>query len=211
MGIILDLVLLAILILSIFMGYKKGLISVVFSLLALLIAIILTWILYTPITNLVINNTNFDESIRDAIVQNGVVEEDNNDENTENKYIEKYVLQTVSNTKNEVVKNTAQVIAEKTVAIIVLVGLFILIRLLLIVLKFVAKGIANLPIIKQFDKLGGTIYGIIRGVFIIYAALAICFLIMSINDIEPISETIDSSIVTKELYSNNFILNIIFK
>ena len=52
MGIVLDIILLAILVLSLFFGYKKGLISV-FNLCAFLVAIIITWILYTPVTNLI--------------------------------------------------------------------------------------------------------------------------------------------------------------
>ena len=214
MGIILDIVVIGILALSIFMGYKKGLIKVVFNLLSFFIAIILTWILFTPVTNLVVENTSLDENIKNVIIEKGVVEEIEDEskegDSSKSEYIEKYVAKTINDKKNEIIKGVADVIAEKTVAIIVAIGLFIAIRLVLIILKFVVNGLAELPVIKQFNELGGTAYGVIRGIFVIYLLFAICFIIMSVNNIEAVSNLIDSSIISKFIYEHNIILNIIF-
>ena len=57
----------------VFFGYKKGLIGVAFNLCAFLVAIIVTWILYNPVTNLVINNTEIDDGIKNAIIEKGVM------------------------------------------------------------------------------------------------------------------------------------------
>jgi len=212
MGIVLDIILLAVLVLSIFLGYKKGLISVVFNLCAFLLAIIITWILYTPITNAVIKNTEIDDNIRNAIIEKGVIEnkEEKEEENVVNKYIQEYVTIPITNTTNDVVEETAKVVSEKVVAIGVAIVLFIVVRIALILLKFVIEGIAKLPIIKQFDKAGGTIYGAIRGMFIIYIFLAILFLVMSINNSGMIANMINTSLISKYLYANNLILNIVF-
>ncbi len=215
MGIILDIILLAILTLSIFLGYKKGLISVVFNLCAFLVAIIITWILYTPVTNAIIQNTEIDDNIRNVIIEKGVVEnkEQENtkqEENVVNKYIQEYVTSPITNTANNVVEETAKVVSEKVVAIGVAILLFIVVRLGLILLKFIIEGIANLPIIKQFNKAGGTVYGAIRGMFIIYLFLAIMFFVMSVNNSGMIADLINTSFVSKYLYANNLILKIIF-
>lgn len=215
MGIILDIILLAILTLSIFWGYKKGLISVVFNLCAFLVAIIITWILYTPVTNAIIQNTEIDDNIRNVIIEKGVVEnkEQENtkqEENVVNKYIQEYVTSPITNTANNVVEETAKVVSEKVVAIGVAILLFIVVRLGLILLKFIIEGIANLPIIKQFNKAGGTVYGAIRGMFIIYLFLAIMFFVMSVNNSGMIADLINTSFVSKYLYANNLILKIIF-
>ena len=213
MGIVLDVIILAILALSIFMGYKKGLIGVILKLFAFVIAIVVTWILFTPVSNLIINNTNLDDNIKNIIIEKGVVEQKQNEEKNDNdvgSFVQEYVSKSVNDKKNEMVKSSADIIAEKTVAIIVAIGLFIVVRIALILLKFIAEGIAELPIIKQFNELGGTIYGIIRGLFVIYTILAICFVIMSINNIEFLSNLINTSILSKFLYEHNFILDIIF-
>ena len=212
MGIVLDIMLLAILVLSIFFGYKKGLISVVFNLCAFLVAIIITWILYTPITNAVIKNTEIDDDIKNVIIEKGVIQnkENEQDENGINKYIQEYVTSPITNTANNVVEETAKVISEKVVAIGTAIVLFVVVRIGLILLKFVVEEIANLPIIKQFNKAGGTIYGAIRGMFIIYIFLAIMFFVMSVNNSGMIANLINTSLVSKYLYANNLILNIIF-
>ena len=204
MGIILDIVLLAIFALSVFVGYKKGLIGVVFNLCAFLVSLVLTWILFTPVSNMIIKNTQIDDNIKNVIIEKGVIVVENNDKENEdednqiNKYIQEYVSKPIKNTANNAV--------EEGVAI----GLFIVIRIVLIFLKFIAEGIANLPIIKQCNKAGGTLYGVIRGLFIVYIVLAILFFIMSINNAGVIADTINSSIISKYLYTHNIILDLIF-
>ena len=212
MGIILDVILLAILALSIIWGYKKGLIGVVFNLCAFVVAIIITWILYAPVTNAIIKNTEIDDNIRNAIVEKGVIKDNENKEEQDgvNKYIQEYVSAPITNATNGVVEETAKVVSEKVVAIGVIIVLFIVVRLGLILLKFVIEGIARLPIIKQFDKAGGIVYGVIRGMFIIYIFLAIMFFVMSVNNSGMIANLINTSLISKYLYANNLILNIIF-
>ena len=213
MGIVLDVIILSVLALSLILGYRKGLIGVAFNLCAFLVAFIITWILYIPITNLVINNTQIDDGIRNTIIEKGVIKEKVENEKTEekieendnvvNQYIQKYVTEPATNTANNVVEETAKVVSEKVVAIGVAIGLFIVVRIGLILLKFVVEAIAKLPVIKQFNKAGGLIYGAVRGMFIIYIFLAILFFIMSINNSGMIANMINSSIISKMLYENN--------
>lgn len=212
MGIILDVVLLAVLLLSIFMGYKKGLIKVVFNLCAFLVAIIITWVLYTPVTNLVLEHTDFDENIKEIIVEKGVIKVDEKDEkdDTVSGYIKEYVTVPATGKANDAIEKAATVVSEKVVAIVVAIALFIVVRLLLILVSFLADALAKLPLIKQCNKAGGIVYGVIRGMFIIYIVLAILFFIMSVNNSGVIADTINSSIVSKYLYAHNIILDIIF-
>ena len=69
--------------------------------------------------------------------------------------------------------------------------------------------IAKLPVIKQFDKLGGVIYGVLEGIIIIYLVLAIISFISPMIG-ENIIAAIDESMVGSMLYNNNLLLKIIF-
>ena len=69
MAIILDLIIIGIIALSTFLGYKQGLIKVAFKIVSFFIAIVITLILYRPVTNLVINNTTWDETIESVIYE----------------------------------------------------------------------------------------------------------------------------------------------
>ncbi|MCI8700415.1 MAG: CvpA family protein [Clostridia bacterium] len=211
MGIILDIILVVILAGSIFLGYKKGLVKVAVSLFALIISLVVTLVLYRPISNAIINNTDWDEKIEQIIIENTTkkVEETNQNGNILED-AQKYIDNAVAEGQNNVVENVAPVIAERVISIGTMIILFIATRLVLILLTLVSNVITNLPIIKQFNELGGVIYGIVRGLIVVYALLAIAFFIVSMSSNINITNAIDSSFITKFMYSHNILLNIIF-
>ncbi len=207
MGIIIDIILLAILALTTFVGYKRGLVKVIFKVLAFFLAIIITIILYRPITNLVINNTQLDEKITDIIIENGTVENDNSEQPNS---IDKYIENTKNNLQNDIVNSAAGTVAINLVSIVVMIALFIVVRIALIFVGFFADSLAELPIVKQFNKTGGTIYGILQGIVIILVVLTIMYFISSTVKDSNIISVVDTSYVTKFIYYNNPILKIIF-
>jgi len=208
MGIMLDVIVVAIILFNTIIGYTKGLVNVVFNLCAFLIALIITVFLYTPITNFVIENTEFDEKLENVIIENGITGE--TETLTESGAIEKYLSQSITNTKNDIIQSSSTIIAQKIIGIIIAIALFIIIRLVLVFAKALINGIASLPIIKQLNEVGGLFYGIFIGVVIVYVVLAILFLVISINNNAILTQAINNSIITKILYSNNIVLNLIF-
>ena len=161
MGIVLDIIVVAILTLCIFLGYRRGLVKVAFSLFAFIASLLISIILYWPITNFVINNTQIDENIEAIIVKN--TNEEETQENTGiSTYVQNYAENMVSETQDAVVETAARAIAINIVGIGVMILIFVVTRLLLILLGSVANIISNLPIIKQFNEIGGIIYGILK-------------------------------------------------
>lgn len=218
MGILIDLVVIAILILNIIIGYKKGLANAVFGICTFLIAIAATFILYKPVSNIIINNTEIEQKIKEVIINNNTNEE--NVENTENQdnsektsiqqYIDNAIKDVAENAKEETTELVADTIARKGVQILTWIILFIGIRIALMILKFLIEGITELPIIKQFNQIGGLAYGVLKGLIIIYLLLTVMFLVISINGSGVIAETINNSQITKFLYDNNIIVNYCF-
>ena len=214
MGIIFDLILILILGSCIFVGYKKGLVNVIFKVFAFLVALIITFILYKPITNLIVNHTQIDEKIESVIIENATKEVENTENNadeqvTVNEYVQKYVQNTGTEIQNNLVESVAEPIAYNVVSIGVGIVLFVVARIALILLNFITDTLAELPIIKQCNEIGGIVYGFLKGLLIIYILLAILFFIISINNNITLNEAIDSSFLTKILYAHNLILNII--
>lgn len=213
MGIILDLVVLGIILLNIFICYQKGLVKLAVGLVAVLVSIILALLLYKPVSNLIIEKTEIDNKIENAIIENFTAKEDNEAEVDDSgfmKYIEQYVDDTVNKTKNEIVTEAAGIIAVKVINIGVIILIFVVARLILILLTFITDLITELPIIKQFNDVGGVLYGIVKALLIIYVILAIAFFIVYVTGNTTISEAISSSYITKFFYNNNILLNIIF-
>ena len=211
MGIVIDLVLIIILAINIFLGYKKGLVNVIFNLCAFLVAMLITIILYRPIAGIVINNTKLYDNIRQTVLDKGILEKKDDvsqDSSDINKYIQVHTYNALTDVQSNSIEAVADSIAINTVNIIVSISLFVVVRILLVFAKTFAGALAELPIIKQFNKLGGVLYGAIVGVVLIYIILTIMFFVVSINGSYDITNAIDSSIITKYLYQNNIILNI---
>ena len=199
MGIILDIILVAIIALNVFICYKKGLVKLAVGLIAVLVSVILAVLLYKPVSNIIINNTELDEKIKSAITENFVNEEETTEETEDNgfmKYIEKYVEDPVNKTKNEIVIEASGVIATKLIDIIAMVSIFIVARLVLILLTFVTDMITSLPILKQFNELGGILYGLIKALLIIYVLLAIAFFIVYTIGSTGLADAIANSFIT---------------
>ena len=69
MGILIDIVIVLIILLSTFLAYKKGLIAQAIKLVAVIISILLTLLLYKPVSNFIINTTGIDEAIQNGIYE----------------------------------------------------------------------------------------------------------------------------------------------
>lgn len=203
MGIIIDIIILAIIALSIFLGYRKGLVELAIKLCAFLIAIVITFILYQPISNLVINTTSIDETIENAILEkaNDVMEgEEGDDELSEE--IKQEATQGL-------LPEAARELAINIVRGGVIILLYILIRIALRFVTALANLVAKLPILKQFNKAGGAIYGALRGIVLIYVCLLIIGIFGQINPENTVHKNIQNSYLGKAMYENN-VFNIFF-
>ena len=223
MGILIDIIVIAIIALSVYLGYRKGLIALAIKLFAVIIALVATLILYRPISTLIINNTSLDETIQNAIIEKA---EGTNDENKENntevnnaenntqnntEIIEKEVQNNlVEQAKAEMLPETARSIAINIINIAVILILYFAIKIALHFVTVIANIIAKIPIIKQFNKLGGIIYGLLRGILLIYVILLIISFAGQINPENQVHKSINESNITKAMYQNN-ILNILIK
>lgn len=213
MGIIIDIILALIFLINVYICYQKGLVKLAVGLISVIVAIILSIILYKPVSNMVIENTEIDNKIEEVIIKNFTTEQSSVEETEDNgfmNYIEKYVDDAVNKTKNEIVIEAAGTISVKTINAGVILAIFIIVRIALIVLTFVADIITELPILKQFNDMGGLLYGIIKSLLIVYVLLAIVFFIVYTTGNTTIAEVISSSYITKFFYNNNFILKILF-
>ena len=83
MWIVFDLIVIAIIALCTFIGYKQGLVKAAIKILSFFIAIIIALVLYKPISNVVVNNTSVDENIKNTIIDKINPEEIDKNKETE--------------------------------------------------------------------------------------------------------------------------------
>lgn len=215
MSVIIDILIIAIIFSTVLIGYKKGLIKVAFRIFSFLVSLCVSLILFFPISNYIVKNYEFDENIQKIIVVNLEREEDNKKENdTEEttilKYINKNIEDTKNKAKNEIIEIAAKEISIKIVKLCVIILLFAITRVALIFAKKIAEIIANLPILKQCNEVGGALYGLLKALLIVYVALAIIMLVSSVLDLSGVVRVILDSKITSILYNNNVIIKILF-
>ena len=199
MTFLLDLIIIAFIALLTFIGYKKGLIKVAFGLVSFILALVISVILYRPVSNFIINYTSLDNTIESA-VENRLSSPDTTDEETQN-----IVSNYYSNIKNTSTSVIAKGISKTIINVGCMIIVFIITKLILLFFKFSGDLIAKLPLIKQANHAGGFIYGLLKGFIIIYLLLALIAIISPIINIDNILEIINKSIITNIMYNNNII------
>lgn len=200
MNYLIDLILLLIIAIFTFIGYKKGLIKIAFKLVSFILAIFIAIILYKPISNFIINYTPLDnmieQTIEDRLSSSSITKEE-----TDNIIANYY-----SNVKNASISIVSQNIAKTIINIGCMLLVFIISNIILQLFKFSGDLIAKLPLIKQCNSVGGFIYGLLKGFILIYVFLAIVAILSPIIDINKFINIINSSIITNIMYNNNIIL-----
>lgn len=214
MGVITDLILIAIVMVFVIIGYVKGLTGSLIKLASFIIAIVLALILYKPLTNVVIQKTQIDEKIEEAIIQNFSKTENRNEENMPTTLVESInnkIEKETTDARNEIVEKTAKSTTLTIMKVGTAIAIYIVARLILFIVAILAKGITQLPLLKQIDKTGGIVYGLVQGIVIVYVLLGIASLISVVWANNPIVEAINKSYLGLILYNNNIILKLIFK
>ncbi len=202
MGIIIDGIIILFILLSVFLGYRKGLVSLGIHLVAFIVALLVAFILYRPIGNLIINTTEIDESLQGTI-------ETKLEEAIGNEETDGITNSLIENAKNGAVAETARSLSTNIIYGVTIIILFIILRIALVFISAIANWIAKLPILKQVNKAGGIVYGLLRGVLIAYVILLVINLVITLNPQGTLSELIDETYLAKAMIEYN-ILNIFF-
>lgn len=215
-SIIADIILIVIFIITVFISYKRGLARIVFHFACLFITIIAVLILYKPLTNFVFYNTNLGNSISSHIKssigefidnntkEDGLIDPDNtNLSKSIVNTINEYISEARTNSIDDISGFVSEQLSYTVVSAIVIIILFIIIRIGTMFLKEIFYFLTRLPIIKNFDELGGAILGIIRAYIIIYLILAIISLLSPVISNSIIVACIKNSHICSIFYNKD--------
>ena len=206
MWIVFDIAVIAIIALSTFIGYKQGLVKSAIKILSFFIAIVVALVLYKPVSSVIIKNTLIDDSIKNVIMEK--ITPDGMQANEEVSLKENVGIKIIESATNTI-EGIADAFAIKLVETITLLLIYIIVKIALKFISALSDLITKLPLLKQINKTGGIIYGIVKGVVLVYTILAVVYLISPLLN-NTVSDNIDKSIITKTIYNNNIILNLIF-
>ena len=203
MGFVIDLIIIAIIVLSTYLAYRKGLVALAIQLCAIIISIVVTLVLYKPISNFIINTTNIDETIKNSIIEKAFEKADKDNKQ------EDITTTLVKNTEKNAIEQTATDLSIQIINIGVIIILYFGIKIALKFVTILADKVASLPIINRFNKAGGLFFGLIRGFVIVYACLLLIGFIGKIDASNYLHENVEKSSIGKMMYENN-VFNILF-
>lgn len=226
MGIVVDVILAAILGLCVFISYKRGLAKCLLKIVTSLIAIFVAIALFRPFVNFVVNSTIIDENIQlslEKVMNNSIEErkEQNGDSSVLVKEdsgipkpIAQYLNENMKNTVKEKQEDAVIAVARSATLLIVniacFIAIYIIVKIILKILIILIDVVSKLPVIKQFNELGGIIFGALEGIFIILLIMTVITVITPLTGAYEIANAIQTSHLGAFFYNNNIILNFIF-
>ncbi|MCT4565572.1 MAG: CvpA family protein [Maledivibacter sp.] len=219
-----DISVIIIIVISGLRGLSIGLVLSFFNIASYIVAGIIAKLYYSFVSVLIIENTNWFYRIQQFIIKNmkflakdslqnqGATKENIFEMMNLPKIFEKLFMksdafaQYSEGSLYNINIYISELIAKVIIDLLSIIIIFIIARIALNILSTVLNGIASLPIIKQFNRLGGLIFGFIKGVLIVFILAAIMIPIVSISPSCFLANALENSIIAKSYYDHNVLL-----
>lgn len=217
---------LAIVILFTLHGYHKGFIRVFFSLFSIILTIILVSSITPAVKQFLKEETPLYTTLKEKYIEkmegNGEDEEvEAGEQGMENYGVPGILVHSLleENSNNiEELKSQGQnviydyiggYIAELTISLVAFVVVFLAVTIFLRLTIFTLDIIANLPILKGFNKFAGLFAGFTEGVIIVWIIFLIITIFIGSETGTKLSELIYQSRILTYIYNNNYLLKMI--
>ena len=217
---------LAFILLLVFRGYRKGFFKSAASAIGIVLAVLLTAILYPGVNKLLCQYTVLDDVIEQKIIEKFELPEETKTatRNEEIDTIENLDLPDnvkgwlIANCNGETflesgVDNVCSYIAKSLTAMVmrgISYVLTLLVLLLLLHILIMVLDVANyIPIVKSINKAGGAIFGAGQGILIVWIFVGIVTLLSTFSWAYQVIQMIDESPLLAWLYKKDIFLKII--
>ncbi|WP_427340686.1 CvpA family protein [Caloranaerobacter sp. DY30410] len=204
-------------------GLSKGLIITVFNLFGFILSLYIAKLYYPVIANFIKNNPNIIYTIkkyvttRVEIIMNKIGNSGSIGDFFEilklpSKLGENMINDpNVNSYMNNTINTASDMISTKLtglfIDIISIIIVFLVAKFILYVIVSILDNIAQLPVLRQINKLAGLIFGLIKGIFILYILFAIITPVITMFPDGTVAKGVFDSSIGHYLYSNNLIID----
>ena len=210
---------------NVFTSHKRGFIKTLFDTATIVIAVLLTTVCAPFIAEQISSNKDIYDAVSKQVdmfvKENKYVSDDEEQE----QFIDEMVLP--GGIKEYLKKNnTVKVYEEQglesfneyivygltsiVISILSYIVIFVVIRLGLLIFTSVVDLISKLPIIEEFDGMGGVLIGAVKGLIEIWILLLVITLVANTKIGVSAMECINDNFLLEMLYNNNILLQIIY-
>lgn len=192
-----DIIVVAVVAVSIFFGYKSGFLKALINVVSYIASIILSFLFYPILSGFLMDTpiyTFFVKNIAEKYPADGLIQ-------TEWQFLEKYI------------KGAEGAVAAAVAELLINIISFILIVIIFkIAIKLIGNALnlfARLPVIKQCNRLGGAVTGGLIGILVVYIVMALIVTVAPLDHLDKVTDEIQKSTFAQEMYNNNIILKFI--
>lgn len=223
----LDYIFIGIVFACICIGFRKGLIKMVYSLGSTIIGIFLAYLLYPQVSSMLIKYTKIYD-----FIMNKAIKALNLNQLAENAGSHDAQIQLIKDLKvphfikNILIEDNNQVVYDllkatgieqyiggtiATIAINALAFLIVLVLVILLlnIISHVLHIVSKLPVIHQLDKVGGLAAGLLQGIILLWIICILISFVIAIQGNEKLFILIDKSPIVTFFYNNNLIIGFI--
>lgn len=220
-GLIIDLVLVLVLLGSVSYGYKRGFMKAAYQIISLVLTVFIVFAFRAPMTeylystelggtisstvaekvNMAISQTDYTQGINNVVSEMGFPQ-----------FIADSIMksmQTVENTKGDVVKSIGDNITDTIMTFLSSALLFAVVRIAMSVIMTALDRMCRLPVLRFMNKAAGAIVGAVNALAIIYIACGLVMLLAPTEARPMVNESINQTTVTKYFYNNNYLLELL--
>ena len=207
---ILDIILIAILILSAVFGYRKGFVFTLINDVGWIAAVAIAYLLTPSTTDLLEKHSPWYDKVYDLVASRFSGSLNAIDEAMD--YFPQAIQPTITDYSNNIVDGIAKSFTDIFFTVLVFAGIFVLVKILLwILLHLLSKDYRD-GAVNKVDGVFGFLFGLFRGVIIIAVLLALLLPaanLLSQGAVDWVTHQIDHSFITEPLYENNILLIIL--
>ncbi len=213
-----DILILAILVILTFFGYKKGFLKTLTGVVSIILSFVIA-VNFSPKIESYIKTTPVYDTIYENIEKSVLSESEENKESEElstaklnlPREMIKNLQKGIDDTKQEIEKTVKEKLVDIVVKILSIILIFIAVRMLIWLLLSGFGLIRRLPLIGWFDKLLGALFGFLKGLLIVYILLAVVAVCTAYKTENKLVQEINRSEFAKVMYNNNVFLDFIYK
>lgn len=180
---IIDLIILSIIVLTALSGYHRGFILSFLSLVKIFLSIIIARITYPYVIQFLTQSTNIYNSINN------------------------FLYPKITNLINERALFSADSITKLIINLLVMMVIYSIINLILSTIIVSIDRVFKLPVLNTVNKFAGLIFGLVKGVLIIFIIYALLTPVIALNPQSFIASATSASALAEYFYRPEFLTN----
>ena len=192
-----DYLIIAILAVGVIIGFRKGFLKSVFSIICLLASIMVAKTYYKALTLFLVENTALEEKITGFLSEKAFVKNILMSPSGES------AVFSISNSFTSDLNAFITVLIINAISVLII---FIAVRFILGIAESILIDAVELPGLREVNSIGGAIVGLAKNIIIIMLIFTIITPISAIKALSGISDGIEASTLAEYFYAYNFIL-----